>query len=273
MSKETIEQHGPACAGRTGLGGTLELSVRREQRIADVPFPDPCLILVTRGRKTLSVGDQRLSAGPGQLLFVNGGVSASMCNAPEPGGVYAATCVAVAPELVRAHAIARGALPATPWRALAQAPMDSPLAEAVRHVAAGMLAEPPLSDRLLRHRLAEILIALDDLGCWCRIGTVAGAAERVRALLSSAPAEPWSARDVATRLHMSEATLRRLLRAEGAGFRELLNEVRMGTALAMIQGTTMPLQVIANACGYASPSRFAARFKARFGTAPSDLRR
>ena len=107
MTNELLAEAGPACVGRPGLGGTLELRVRREQRIANVPFPDPCVILVTRGHKTLTVGNRQIAAEPGQLLFINAGVIAAMRNAPDAQGIYAATCVAVAPDLVRAHAQAR----------------------------------------------------------------------------------------------------------------------------------------------------------------------
>lgn len=261
-----------ACVARPGLGGTLELRVQREQRIADVPFPDPCVILVTRGHKSLRVGERQLEAGPGQLLFINAGVTAQMRNTPDADGLYAATCVAVAPDLVRAHAAARGVPPATAWQALAQPPAGSAVAQAVRHAAAGMLAGAAVSDRVVRHRLEELLIALDDLGCWCRIATVATVAERVRALFAEDPAAEWTARQVARRLHMSEASLRRALRSEATGFRPLRDDVRMSTGLALIQGSALSLQRIAAECGYASPSRFAARFKQRFGVSPSQLR-
>lgn len=264
---------GPACVGRPGLGGTLELRVYREQRIADVPFPDPCVILVTRGHKTLSVGEQCASAGPGEVLFINAGVTAAMRNEPDADGLYAATCVAIAADLVRTHAAARQQLPATPWQALAQPPAHSAVADAVRHAAAGMLAGPGVSDRVIRHRLEELLLALDDLGCWCRISTVASVAERVRTLLAAQPAAEWTADAVARRLHMSEASLRRALRNEASGFRALLDDARMSTGLALIQGSTLSLQQIAGECGYASPSRFAARFRQRFGASPSSLRR
>ena len=261
------------CAGRAGLGGTLELRVRREQHIADVPFPDPCVILVTRGHKTLTLGDQQAGAGPGELLFINAGVTVGMRNTPDADGIYAATCVAMAPDLVRAHAAARQQVPTSPWRALAHVSAQSALGDVVRHAAVGMLAVPAVSDRLIRHRLEELLIALDDLGCWCRISTVATVAERVRALLGADPSANWNAADVAQRLHMSEASLRRALRGEGSGFRTLLDDVRMATGLALIQGSALSLQQIAGECGYASPSRFAARFRQRFGIAPSSLRR
>ncbi|TVT47361.1 MAG: helix-turn-helix domain-containing protein [Denitromonas halophila] len=273
MSQESGAAPTPACAGRAGLGGTLELRVRREQYIADVSFPDPCVILVTRGHKTLSAGDQQLGAGPGELLFINAGVTAAMRNRPDADGVYAATCVAMAPDLVRAHAAARNAVPGSPWRALSHAPAQSTLADVVRHAAAGMLGGPTVSDRLIRHRLEELLIALDDLGCWCRISTAATAAERVRGLLAGEPAANWTAAAVAQRLHMSEASLRRALRGEATGFRAVLDDVRMSTGLALIQGSAMSLQQIAGECGYASPSRFAARFRQRFGVTPSSLRR
>ncbi|WP_186301544.1 AraC family transcriptional regulator [Denitromonas halophila] len=273
MSQDSEAAPPPACAGRAGLGGTLELRVRREQYIADVPFPDPCVILVTRGHKTLTVGDQQRGAGPGELLFINAGVTAEMRNTPDADGIYAATCVAVAPDLVRAHAAARKTLPGSPWQALVHAAAQSTLADVVRHAAAGMLGGPTVSDRLIRHRLEELLIALDDLGCWCRISTVATVAERVRALLAGDPAANWTAAAVAQRLHMSEASLRRALRSEASGFRAVLDDVRMSTGLALIQGSAMSLQQIASECGYVSPSRFAARFRQRFGVTPSSLRR
>jgi len=39
-----------------------------------------------------------------------------------------------------------------------------------------------------------------------------------------------------------------------------------------VQAGRQPLKQVAMACGYQSPSRFAARFRQRFGTLPSELR-
>lgn len=262
----------PCIVGRPGLGGRFELVVRRIQNIAEVPFPEPCLMLVTRGRKQLTVGDEVVAAGPGEVLFVNAGVRASMLNAPDADGLYTASCVVLATDLVRQHATSRGKPPDAPWRALTKPALDGGLGAALAHVAEGMAVQPRLSDRLLRHRLLELLIALDDAGCWCRIDAVAGMAERVRHVLVAEPAAPWTAAMLAARLHLSEASLRRALGAEGCSFRFLLDEVRMGLALALLQGSSASIQRIALECGYASPSRFSARFRAAFGVLPSALR-
>lgn len=82
----------------------------------------------------------------------------------------------------------------------------------------------------------------------------------------------WSAAMLAGRLHCSEATLRRRLAKQGTGFRTLLTDVRMTRALTLLQVTPWPVEQIAGAVGYESPSRFAARFKERFGFAPSAVR-
>ena len=46
----------------------------------------------------------------------------------------------------------------------------------------------------------------------------------------------------------------------------------MNRALGLLQATDLPVGVIAAEVGYASPSRFAVRFRARFGLSPRDIR-
>lgn len=262
----------PRIVARPGLGGTLQILVRREQRLAAVPFAEPCVVEIVRGRKILAVDGSEMVVGPGELVFVNAGVVATITNEPDEGGVYRASCLGLASDLVREHVLARGRPPEGAWQAAGRMRAGRPLCATFRHAVSGLEAEPALSDRLLRHRLRELLIALEDEGFWCRIGAVPDVAERVRRLLAAAPAEAWTAARVAARLHLSEASLRRALAGEGCSFRGLLDEVRMGLALALIQGSTINLQRVAAACGYASPSRFAARFRTHFGVPPSGLR-
>nr|WP_259372002.1 helix-turn-helix transcriptional regulator [Caldimonas mangrovi] len=78
--------------------------------------------------------------------------------------------------------------------------------------------------------------------------------------------------EVAARLAMSEATLRRRLRAEGASFNELLADVRMSFAMTLLQSTDRSVAHIASDVGYESASRFAIRFRERFGFAPTAIR-
>ena len=72
---------------------------------------------------------------------------------------------------------------------------------------------------------------------------------------------------------MSEATLRRKLAKVGTTLTDIIIDVRMTMALFMLQSTDRSITEISFAVGYESPSRFAMRFRSRFGFAPSELRR
>ena len=66
--------------------------------------------------------------------------------------------------------------------------------------------------------------------------------------------------------------MRRRLAEEGASFFELLSDVRMSHALTLLQVTDLPVIQIAYEVGYKSQSRFALRFRRRFGFAPLAVR-
>ena len=67
-------------------------------------------------------------------------------------------------------------------------------------------------------------------------------------------------------------TLRRHLQGEGVSFQDLLIDVRMSHALALLQVTDLPIGQIALEVGYDSASRFAVRFRRRFAMSPSEVR-
>lgn len=54
--------------------------------------------------------------------------------------------------------------------------------------------------------------------------------------------------------------------------RELLQDVRMTQALTLLQSTDISVLDVGLAVGYDSASRFAVRFRERFGFAPSAIR-
>nr|WP_281068750.1 helix-turn-helix transcriptional regulator [Ramlibacter agri] len=94
----------------------------------------------------------------------------------------------------------------------------------------------------------------------------------VRDLVANRLDAAWTTQGVASELAMSEATCRRRLAAEGTTFAELLVDARMSAALTLLQATTRPVSDIALQVGYESPSRFAVRFRERFGFAPTQVR-
>jgi AraC-like DNA-binding protein len=185
-------------------------------------------------------------------------------NIPGQNGIYAAVCLTIAaPSLPPPTA----ASSSSPWDRL---PAGSALDQAFAHAELGVREKLP--NALLRYRIGELLEALAWSGFVPRRDDGQAITDRVRMLLAAAPGDDWRAEDVAARLAMSPATLRRKLAAEGSGFRHVLEEVRLGHALALVQGSRQPLKWVALDCGYQSASRFAERFRERFGCLPSELR-
>ena len=184
------------------------------------------------------------------------------------------SCSTFDPDFLLAHAAAHPA--ATPRQPLRQpallARASEGLAQAFRAAADALSADPPLPSAIVAHRLAEPLVWLGDLLDAVLLAPQTSMTARVRSILSDDPARNWSAGVLARRVGASAPTLRRKLAAESTGFAEILNDVRMSTAVALIQTTAAPISDVAAAVGYDSPSRFAVRFRRRFGMAPTAIR-
>lgn len=78
---------------------------------------------------------------------------------------------------------------------------------------------------------------------------------------------------VADELLMHPRTLNRRLQAEGANFRDLVNEARFSVSRQLLSGTRMDVTDIALSLGYANPSSFTHAFQRWSGMAPSEWRR
>ena len=77
---------------------------------------------------------------------------------------------------------------------------------------------------------------------------------------------------IAQTLGMNVRTLQRRLAQEGETVSQCLRDVRLETALVLLQSSTLQVSEIAARCGYESHSRFSAAFRERFGFPPSQLR-
>ncbi|MFZ4835091.1 helix-turn-helix transcriptional regulator [Rouxiella sp. Mn2063] len=149
--------------------------------------------------------------------------------------------------------------------------LDEELQDTLDYCLRGLEGESP-STALQQHRLQGVLIALAERGIVFMPHTGETISTRLTTLLASTPEFAWTAADASQQLAMSEATLRRRLAEEQTSFRELLQDVRMHHAMALLQTTRWSLTQIADACGYRASSRFSLRFKQRFGCSPADIR-
>ena len=129
-----------------------------------------------------------------------------------------------------------------------------------------------LPPSLVELRLEELAIRLALLGAVLGPARLPTLADGLHHLISQQPDAPWTADRAAAALNTSTPTLRRRLAREGATFAAILQDVRMTHALGLLQTTDWSILRIAAEVGYSSPSRFATRFRKRFGTEPSKIR-
>lgn len=225
---------------------------------------------VRRGRKRWSAGGHAdLLAGPGMLIAAPRGTVADVGNEVDGKGLYEAVALVFPAELI-AEAEAGGGDVSEALRAACIVAAGPDLLASIAR-AHEVLVDARSSPRLRWLRAAEVLE-------WLRLAGVRFAGrpltpcERVVRLLSSDPGHDWTLDSVAAALAMGPSTLRRHLAAGGEGFVSLRRAVRLERALGLLQAGDAPVTAIALAVGFASPSKFAAAFKSRFGFAPSRLR-
>ncbi|WKB52075.1 helix-turn-helix transcriptional regulator [Eleftheria terrae] len=243
---------------------------RTTLRFSRVVVDSPALIVLLHGTKSLESAGQRWTLHGGDAIAVAGGQSFDVSNRLSAAGLYEARW------LVWDTAIIEGFEPPGPAgrplsgaRVLQQ--VGTGFVAAVDHAVAGVTDVSSFPEEVARHRLAELLVWLSVAGV--RFATPhTTTASQLRRLFAASPSAAWTMPAVAARLAMSEATLRRRLGVEGTGFADLLADVRMSCAMTLLQSTDHPVAHIASAVGYESASRFAIRFRQRFGFAPTAIR-
>jgi AraC-like DNA-binding protein len=245
----------------------VRIFAAQRYRLSTLTLRSDALIVVLKGRKTLHAPGLRLQADPGQAALMARGSQWDVVNDPRGQGRYEAVVLAFDDDMVReVSALLPGSAAVTRAKVVA---VDRELDEAVQRCLPG---DRDTSAVLQRHRAKEVLLLLAERGH--RVASVLGLtwAERVRQAVAQRPEADWDAATLARAFHLSESTLRRRLKSEALSLAALVREVRLETALALLQTTPLPVGEIAQRCGWASHSRFSAAFRARWGVAPSVVR-
>ena len=79
--------------------------------------------------------------------------------------------------------------------------------------------------------------------------------------------------DVASKLAVTERTLRRRLTDEGTSFRQLYIDTRLAIAHELLSSAGLNIETVAWRVGYAEPASFARAFTKRYGKTPGEIRR
>ncbi len=231
---------------------------------------DPSLVLITAGRKIVHLKNAApVIVEAGSAVALPTGWEFDITNEVQANGQYRALAIyfdqAILPATVlpQTKAITTVTELGRSKSGLAQA-MD---------VAAAALADDALPVDIAAHRMRELLLWIQAQGLSMVRPRTQSLLQDLRKLLATDPSAKWTTTQLASELAMSEATLRRKLAKLGTTLTDITIDVRMTSALAMLQTSEDTITSIAMAVGYDSPSRFALRFRDRFGVSPSDFRR
>ena len=243
------------------------------QKLRQVTCLQACLMRVRQGEKHIWLNEKMQIAHSSDLILAPAGLTMTLTNQPNAHG-YTCEVLILEPQLLQHFCatypeITQTVIHAEPQLCIKHSPM---IAQQWDEVFTAMNRNEPTA--LLHHRAEGLLLTLAMAGHGAALLIDRGDSliRRVQCVLLMQAGKEWTVDDIAQQLQMGASTLRRQLANEGSSFRQLLDEVRLNTALGMIQTTKQPIGLIAQQCGYASASRFSARFQLQFGIKPLQLR-
>lgn len=228
----------------------------------------PAVILVRHGWKRVLTEQAEVTARPGEAIFLPQGLECTVINGTGETGAYHSDAYALAPGLVARYADPSIKPTGEPTLLDPEQGLLGALDRAGQTIAQGAKTDSSVH----RHILGELVIRLQALGIGLLPDSRESLALRIRTLVRTDLAGAWPAGTVAQAVGMSEPTLRRKLALIGTSLSDIIADVRMTAALGLLQATELPINRIALDVGYESASKFAARFRARFGLSPRDIR-
>lgn len=234
------------------------------RRLSQLEWTESALILIEKGSKCVFNGPKSWEIPAGQWLWLPAGSRVDVQNLGEDG-FYSAKAILFSRELLSTQLPPQEPSEADP-QLIAQASPE--LWESWKHA----WQNPELPGEILQIRALEVLAWLGIQGIK-RAPRPYSFRSQIARIFSSAPSQNWPIEDMATRLNISSDTLQRRLQNEDSSYSQLIRSLRMETALDLLQTTHTTIEWIAGQVGYQSRSKFAQRFKERFGLSPHEIRK
>lgn len=257
-------------AARPGIGATGHITQASRLGFTSITTDLPMIVIVRRGSKIIQCPGHRFCVGPGEAIAISQGHVLDFENIPADDGAYEARWLTLDSRLVAAFGAVKDAEPVTPARLLGR--MGKGLSDAFEAAVAALSDDSELPERIVEHRVAELLAWLQSTGLCFSLDRSESVAARIRTLLLAKPAHHWTSEEISSELGISGATLRRRLQEDGINLRGLVNDVRMTHAMNLLQSSRLPISLIAASSGFESQSKFAMRFRSRFGFPPTAVR-
>ncbi len=274
---EWVPASSQSAAGLTVNAYTTVHAVQRH-RLHSVMVSGACAVLVLQGEKVLSTGQASSVFPAGSMFMLPPRIPFSVENHPDSvSGRYMALCLAFGEEqLARAAGLpcaASDSAAVTVTDSL-RVRVDTPLIGSIAHFL-DMAHQCPAEQTVLSLCLETVLTLIAARSSclpsiWDKAATWSA---RCAFMVGMDPARKWDVAGIARHLAVSDRTLRRRLEAEGTSLRTVLRDVRLNSALSLLQTNAGSVGEVAARCGYDSPSRFAVLFRERFGLAPAEVLR
>ena len=228
---------------------TCLISTRSQHRIATVRIREPLLIWVRCGTKTLVHPQGAQICLAGQALAIAQGTEWDMINDPAPYTRYEALVLQFGRSAIADfHERYGHELALRPLQDCAAIDMSTALADSVS-LAAQTLADAAVSLRLKHHRALDVLLLLAEHGIVFEPLQAISWEEKVRRLIGQRLHAEWSVPTLAEAFHVSASTLRRKLAQDRVSVSALVREVRLESALLMLQTSALPVGEVAQRCG------------------------
>ncbi len=251
---------------------SLRIFTTVSHRIRTVLARDDLVGWVISGRKTLISPRCDQHFLPGKVFLIPRNTQWDVVNEASPGKHYEARVISFGPALLERFHQRFGQFSARPQlQSCAGTSADPAFASAFEHASIA-LNDRNGSSAIQEHRALEVLLVLAERGLVFSPPQSLSWGERVYRLIGQRPDAQWTTAQVAQAFHLSNSTLQRRLAEEGTSLGRCVRDVRLETALALLQSSTLAVSEIAARCGYASHSRFSATFRERYGFSPSHLR-
>lgn len=247
---------------------------RRRETTLELIMPLAGLVIVIEGRKEIVAGTDHRVYRAGDAFVLPAHARVDVVNEPDPEtGFYRALFVRFPRDLV-IEAARRWPQFVGQKARFGEPVLTADLCSAILHAAEALSRRLRASRKVIDHRILEILLILAEQGVLPLVPKYADASlvEAVRLLIRHRLHLAWNAATVAEQLSMSEATLRRRLRAEGQTLQVLLRTERMNAAYIVLNDRNADVADALAATGYRSRSHFARHFRASFGVNPAAVR-
>ncbi len=102
------------------------------------------------------------------------------------------------------------------------------------------------------------------------LNSITSTTHRVEYVILSDISRQWKLKDICDKLFTSESLLKKKLKDEKTSFSQLLLENRMMHARRLLIAR-LPINIVANRCGYLNASYFITVFRQYYGTTPSKI--